>query len=391
MSNRKSTRGAQGAGTIRQRPDGRWEARYTVGRDPGTGKQIQKSVYGLTQAEVRKKLQQISVDLENGTYTEPSKLTVGAWLDIWLKDYNKEVKPRTLNLYTGQCNHRIKPGLGAVRLAALRPHDVQGFLNQQGQDTPDKPALSAKSIINLHGILHKALEQAVSVGYIKTNPSSACKPPKWDKPDIKPLDEKQIAAFLQAIKGHPYETLYMVDLFTGMRQGELLGLTWDCINFQSGTIHIRRQLQLINGTYNFTTLKNDKTRYITPAKEIMRLLQEHQRKQIEWQLRAGAAWQNNDGFVFTDELGKHLARQTIYQRYKRIVNDIGIPKARFHDLRHSYGVASIRAGDDIKTLQENMGHHSAAFTLDTYGHVTEQMKQESAARMDKFIQSVSTE
>lgn len=125
MPRQSTTRAAQGAGTIRQRKDGRWEARYTVGRDPGTGKQVQKSIYGATEKEVLKKLQQVSVDIENGTYTEPSRMTVGQWLDIWLAEYNKEVKPRTLNLYKGQCSHRIKPGLGAVKLSALKPHIIQ--------------------------------------------------------------------------------------------------------------------------------------------------------------------------------------------------------------------------------------------------------------------------
>ena len=388
---RKGTRNAQGSGSIRQRKDGTWEARYTVGRDPGTGKQIQKSAYGKTQADVRKKLQQAAVDIENGVYAEPSKMTLAAWLDIWLSEYNKEVKPRTLALYTGQVNHRIKPALGAVRLSAIKPHDVQSFLNQQGQDAPDKSALSPKSIKNLHGILHKALGQAVAVGYIKVNPSTACKLPRIEKADIKPLDSEQITAFLDAIKGLSFEALYVVDLFTGMRQGEILGLTWDCVDFNTGTIYIYRQLQRIDGIYQLVPIKNDKARRITPAPFIMRLLHEHRRTQAEWRLLAGPAWESLDGaeFVFTNEMGRHAARETVYHNFKRIVNALGIPDTRFHDMRHSYAVAFLRAGDDVKTLQENLGHHAAGFTLDQYGHVTDQMKKESAARMDAFIQSVA--
>jgi integrase len=219
------------------------------------------------------------------------------------------------------------------------------------------------------------------------NPSNACKLPRATKPEIKPLDSDQITAFLKAIQGHQYESLYKVDLFTGMRQSEILGLTWDCI--QGDTICICRQLQLIKGTYQFFTPKNHKTRRITPAPAIMRLLQEQKRKQAEQQLKAGALWSNPEGFVFTDDFGNHLAQKTVYQHFKRVVKALGIPEARFHDMRHSYAVAALQAGDDVKTVQENLGHHTAAFTLDVYGHVTERMKQESAARMDRFIQSVT--
>lgn len=391
MATGKKRRNPKGDGYIRERSDGRYEGKYTVGRDPGTGKQIQKSVYGKTENEVRKKLKQITMDIDNGVYIEPSKMTVRQWLDIWLDEYNKEVKTRTLNLYRGQCDYRIKPALGAMKLTAVRPHDIQMFLNKQGEETPDKPALAPKSIKNLHGILHKAFEQALLCGYIKSNPSTACKLPRCEKPDIQPLDNQQIASFLEAIKGHPFEMLYKTGVFTGMRQGELLGLTWDCINFTSGTIHIHRQLQLIKGTYHFSSLKNDKTRTITPAQAVMKPLWEHRKHQLEMQLQAGEAWSNPDNFVFTDEVGRHLARQTVYHGFKRIVKDMGIPNMRFHDMRHSYAVASIQAGDDPKTVQENMGHHTAAFTLNIYGHVNETMKRDSAARLDKFIESIASE
>lgn len=140
--------------------------------------------------------------------------------------------------------------------------------------------------------------------------------------------------------------------------------------------------------YQFGALKNDKPRTIVPAPSVLEVLKEQRRKQREWKLRAGNLWQNADDFVFTDEFGKHLARQSVYHQFKAVMKRIGLPDTRFHDLRHSYAVASIQAGDDIKTVQENLGHHTAAFTLDVYGHVTGEMKRASANRMEAFIQRV---
>ena len=116
------------------------------------------------------------------------------------------------------------------------------------------------------------------------------------------------------------------------------------------------------------------------------VLRRVQKKQLENKLRYGECWYDS-GFVFTDDLGQHLKPQNVYREYKRMVAAIGCPNVRFHDLRHSYAVAAIRSGDDIKTVQENLGHATAAFTLDVYGHVTEQMKKESADRMAQFIKS----
>ena len=143
-----------------------------------------------------------------------------------------------------------------------------------------------------------------------------------------------------------------------------------------------------NGGYYFTEdTKNDKHRIITPASFVMKALQHHKVKQAESCLLAGSAWVESD-YVFTNPIGEHLKHPTVYKNYKRVVESLGIPTARYHDLRHSYAVAALRAGDDVKTVQENLGHHTAAFTLDQYGHVTEQMKKESSARMDIFINRV---
>lgn len=277
---------AAGTGTIRKKTVTRngkeyiyWEVRYTEGYDPGTGKQIQRSVTGKTQKEVAQKLKAATAAIDAGTYTAPNKMTVGEWLDIWQQDYSGGIKPRTLDSYRTTVETHLKPAFGAVKLEALLTHEIQRFYNNLQKGQGPKQPLSPKPIRNIHGVLHKALQQAVELGYLRSNPATACKLPRVEKTEIKPLDQEAIEKFLDTIKGHPYESVYVVTLFTGMREGEVLGLTWDCVDFDKGTITINKQ--------------------------------------------------------------------------------------------------------------ENLGHHTAAFTLDVYGHVTEQMKQDSAYRMEQYIKRIS--
>ena len=196
---------------------------------------------------------------------------------------------------------------------------------------------------------------------------------------------------MKAVEGSRYETLYLLTLFTGMRRGEVCGLQWGCVDLEKGTILINKQLQNIPGQpgkYRLISSKNGKGRSITVAPFIVSLLKKHKAQQSAEQIRAGSTWENS-GFVFTDELGRHVSPHNVYHSYKRIVASIGMPEARFHDLRHSYAVAAIHAGDDIKTVQGNLGHATSSFTLDVYGHVTEEMKKSSADHMEKFIEKVS--
>ena len=221
-----SKRSPAGCGTIRKKVVQRggkeyvyWEARYSNGFDPGTGKQIQKSISGKTQKEVAQKLKAVTAAIDEGTYVAPCKMTVGQWLDIWTAEYLGAIKPRTVNHYQGVVNYRIKPGLGAVKLDALNPHTIQSYYNSLS-----KEGRAPKTIRNLHGILHKALQQAVSNSYIKSNPADSCILPRAVRKELKPLDEGMISSFLKAIQGHQFEELFTVTLFTGMREGEALGL-----------------------------------------------------------------------------------------------------------------------------------------------------------------------
>ena len=298
------------------------------------------------------------------------------------------VKPATVCAYKSTVATHLKPNLGAIRLDALTAHNVQALYNKL-HEAPDGP--SPKNIKNIHGVLHRALQQAVLNEYIHTNPTNACILPRVEKMEIKPLDEDQITLFLKAIRGHQFENLFIVTLFTGMRKAEVMGLTWDCVDLSKGVLTVNKQLQQVrggHGEYRLVPTKSSKARTITVAPFIVQTLKKVKHRQLVNRLQHGECYQTND-FVFTNELGEHLKEHTVYMNYKKIVRELGLEESRFHDLRHSYAVASIRSGDDIKTVQEHLGHATASFTLDVYGHVTEKMQQESANRMEQFIKAVN--
>ena len=387
----RMTKGAKGGGTIRQRPDGRWEARYTLGIDPGTGKQIQKSVYGKTQKEVRQKLTAITAEIDSGVYQEPCKMTVNEWLDIWLKDYQISVKDSTAYLYERQAKLYLRPALGNIPLETLKAHMVQRLYNSLSQEHDGQPALSAKTIKNIHGVLHRALDQAQKMGYIRNNPLAAVTLPRIEKKQIKPLEDGELCAFLKEICGDPYELVYFVTVFTGLRQGEVLGLTWDCVNFDKQTLLINKQHGKRKGTceYCFSSLKNDRPRVIEAANSVMDALRMQKARQQRWATLLRGEWNNPDNLVFTTETGRYLCNQTVYLAFKKVMRRLHLDEVRFHDLRHTFAVNSLKSGDDIKTVQENLGHQTAAFTLDVYAYATSSMKHESANRMDQYIHNVT--
>lgn len=336
-------RNPAGSGTIRKKtvtrngkPYTYWEARYTTGTDPGTGRQKQKSVYGRTQKEVARKLKEATTDIDNGVYVEPEKLTVAQWLDIWQETYLSDVKDYTRATYRSLTANHIKPGLGAVRLDQLDPHTVQQFVNSLGEG---EKHLSPKTVKNIHGVLHAALRQAAILRYIPHNPADNTALPRRERKEMHVLDEENTADFLRAIEGHKFELLYKFTLFTGLREAEALGLTWDRVNFKMGTIRIDRQLQKERkqgGQYRFVAPKNDKARTLHPAPYVMALLKTQKARQAEDRLAAGELWENPWGLVFTNEAGGYLPPPTVYANFKRIVEGIGLPDLRFHDLRHPY-------------------------------------------------------
>jgi integrase len=382
---KKMAKRANGEGTIRKRKDGRWEGMYI---DPATGKR--HSIYGKLQKEVKAKLVIIQHEILSGSYLEETKMIVSEWFNLWAESYLGNVKPLTAASYRQSIKNHIIPYLGNMQLKKLKTNDIQRAYNDM-----IKRGLSAKTVKNVHGVIHKGLEKAIELNYINHNVSSACVLPRQERKEIKVMEDYQIVKFLQAIKEDEFESVYFMTLFTGMRQGEVLGLIWDDIDFDNNIIYIRRQLlkDKESAGYMFGSLKNGKSRTIVASQNVMNLLKKRKSEQEKDKEEAGSRWEDNKGewsrLVFTNKFGKHLNHVTVYKHYKKIVTSIGIKESRFHDLRHSFAVISLQNGDDIKTVQENLGHHTAAFTLERYAHSTRKMKSESANRMDKYISEIA--
>lgn len=380
---------ANKAGSIRQRPDGRWEGRITVGINPSTGKPQRRSIYGASQSAVRKEMTAILAALDNGTYQTPSKMKVGEWFDTCMETYWKnKVKPLTYQSYEGIIKNHIKPNIGGMELQAVKGVHIQKIFNAM-----TAAGSSGKTVKNVSAIMHKAFSIAIKQGFIVSNPVDAAELPQAVKREIKPLTDEEIPLFLEAIETSPYKNAYALCLFAGLREAECMGLSWEQVDFKHQTITISQQLQK-NKTgqkdyYISKTTKSGKARTIKPPAIAFEYLKDEQARQIGNRLRAGKAWSNPDNLVFTDDLGGHYAIFTFYNRFKKIAASIGRPDARPHDLRHSCATVALASGADIKSVQSLLGHATAAFTLNVYAHTSEKMMQDTADRMQSYYDGLA--
>lgn len=393
--NKTKGRTANGLGSVRKRKHKRkdgsiyeyWEGKITLYYDSGTKEQVTRSFTAATQAEVIEKMKSLGYQVNE---EEPNtSLSLKSWLDVWQSEYLGNVKPSTAYLYGRDIELYILPHLGRYELNELTPIIVQKFYNSLLHPTSGKKPLSAKTVRDIHGVLHQALEQAVTIGELERNPSSACKLPKVNKKEVMPLEDSQVQSFLERIGGHPHEYLYKITLFTGLREGEILGLTWDCVDMKLGSLIVKQQLrreQKKGGQHYFSSTKNDRSRTLALSPSLVRLFRYQKQKQLLMKSEA-QSWEETN-LVFTNAKGGFLSYRTVYDCFKRIVRKMGYPELRFHDLRHQYAVISLKNGDDIKTIQSNLGHATAAFTLDVYGHVTDEMRKNSADRMESYIDSL---
>lgn len=340
-----------------------WRARYT---DPLTRKQV--SLYGKTEAECKSKLMDALTAIHNGLYVTPQKITVKDWLETWLAEYTSSLTDGTIRSYRNAIETHAIPAMGRITLTQLQPQQYQQFVNGL-----KKKGLSSKTIKNVTGAIHKALQQAVKNGMIARNPADEPDIPRVESKEKHPLEGEQISTFLSAIKGNRFEQLFFVDLYTGMRIGEIIGLRWKDIDFKACEIRI---VQQIRPDGSIDEPKHHKKRTIVVAPSVIAVLK---------QLRREQKVHDPNGLVFCYEDGRSLPHSTVQHNFKRIAKSIGLPDCSIHDLRHTFATECIRKGIDPKTVSVMMGHADAKITLNVYTHATSEMQKAAADLMEAEI------
>ena len=373
---------ANGDGSIRKRKDGRWEGRYVVGHDPVTGKMISRNVLGKTQAEVKEKLRTAIENSKRLDYTQTGKYTVGQWMDEWFEAYAKvKVRPSSHQTYKGYIENHIKPNIGDIPIEKLTSLQLQKFyrlLLTEGRipriESEKQPkGLSAKTVRNINQVISSAMDMAVRHKLILTNPTEGCELPKVEHREMKTLPAEQLGAFLREAKESGVYELYYLDLATGLRRGELLGLKWEDVDLQNGIIHVRRQVARVDGEVKELPLKTKNSyRNISISQDAVAMLTEME------------AHRSSD-YVFPSSTGGPISPDSVNNMLHRVLKRAGLPSIRFHDLRHTFATLALQNGVDIKTVSGMLGHFSAGFTLDTYAHVTTSAQKEAARTMGNVL------
>ena len=375
---------ANGEGNIRKRKDGRWEGRYTVGRDPKTGKQIFKNVLGKTQAEVKAKLEKAIEESRGLDIVKAQSHTVGQWLDVWFEYYAKvKVRPSSHKTYQGYIKNHIKPHIGNIPLTKLTTLDLQVMYQElltkgrvdriESQHQPK--GLSAKTVRNLNQIISSAMKLAIQQKLISSNPADGCALPRIEHKEMKTLPADQLAAFLNEAKRTGTFELYYIDLATGLRRGELLGLKWQDIDLDIGVIHVRRQVGRIDGKVQEAPLKTKNAyRNISIGTDAVSILREKKKQDG-----------GRSEYVFPSPTGGPMSPDSVLKMLHRVLERAGVPELRFHDLRHTFATLALQNGVDIKTVSGMLGHFSAGFTLDTYAHVTTAAQRQAADTMGEVL------
>ena len=376
-----------GEGSIRHRKDGRWEGRYTAGLDDGNGKPLSKSVMGKTREEAEEKLKAAisNVNMEYNKY--PDKLTVAEWMTIWYETYSKPaIRPATEASYQSLMKNHIFPNIGEITLTRLTSLDMQRMYNDikesgliRGRGNAAKYTLSNHTIRSIHILLRQSLEQAVKERRLPYNPAEGCKAPQREKTEMKVMPPEKIGLYLKAADDCGLLPMFFLELSSGLRRGELCALLWSDLDMDSLTISVTKQVSGRNGELLISAPKTkNSTRTVAIPKQAAQLLAVEHAKHPD------------SPFMFpSPATGTMYYPDSIGRIHKKLLKKAGLEKIRFHDLRHTFATLALQNGVDIKTLSNMLGHYSAGFTLDTYGHVTDKMQRDAAKKLGRFMKQAT--
>jgi len=372
---RQRTKRGNYEGSVYRRSDGRWVAAVSL----GDGKRVHR--YAKTRADAATKLAAVLKTAQDQLPIPPERGTVGQFLEDWLANTAKRtVRPSTFVSYEGLVRVHLVPELGKVPLIKLSPQHVERMINRKLA-----AGLSPRRVEYMRAVLRRALNDALRWGLVARNVATLVTPPRAERYEIRPLDPEQARRFLDTVRGDRLEALYSVALAVGLRQGEALGLRWQDVDFDKGVIYVRRALQRIGGSLQLVEPKTTRSRraVVLPT-TVTTALQQHRARQVAERLAAGSEWIDAD-LVFCTPMGRPLDASNVTHAFQKHLARAGLPRQRFHDLRHACASLLLAQGVSPRVVMEILGHSQVALTLDTYSHVLPSLTAEAAARMAAIL------
>jgi integrase len=367
-----------GEGSVYRTKTGLWRGSYWVATSKGLKRRY---VSGKSRQECSQKLTKAMADRDGVLIFDAGTLTVGDYLERWLKDVEETVRRSTFEGYEYAVRPHIAPALGHIKLKDLTPAHLRSFYRDR-LESGRAPA----TVHKLHVVLHKALKAAVADGLIPRNVAAELKLPRITREEIDPLTEKQARLFLEAGRGDRLEALYVLALNTGMRQGELLALKWDDVDLERGVLRVRRTLTHANKAFVLGEPKTKNSRrtirLTTHAVDALRAHLSRQFQEIE---EMGSLYQPG-GLIFATKTGTIINPSNLRNRsFKPLLKRAGLPTIRFHDLRHT--CATLLLGRDVnaKVVSETLGHSSISITLDIYSHLLPDMQEKAANALEEAL------
>ena len=377
-------------GHITKRYKGSYSIVLNLGIDPSTGKRRQQwiSVKG-TKKDAEKRLSELLLQLDTGTFMKPSKTTLEEYLERWLRDYAwPNLAPRTAEGYEHIIRRHLIPSLGSTTLTLLKPEHLQRYYSEKlaGGRCDGKGALNPTTVSHHHTCLHRALKIALKWGLINRNPADVVTSPRPQRSEMHTMNEDDLHTFLEAAQRTPYYVLFYLALFTGMRRSELLALRWCDVDLLLCQVHITRTLHhLRNGSIVFRAPKTAKgRRIIALSPSTVLVLREYKEKQKLDKAMLEIPVKDDD-LVFSDLEGKPLLPDTVTHAWIKLVRRTGLKGIRLHDARHTHASLMLKQGVHPKIVQERLGQASIQITLDTYSHVAPGLQEAAAAGFDKIV------
>lgn len=364
-----------------------WQITVELPKDPITGKRIRKyrTVEG-TKKEAERAMHEFIMEIEKGYYVTDNKITITEWVKTWLEVYIiPNVSPTTLSRYQGMIRRYVDPVIGHMQVQQLNTLAVQSWVNGLKISPASGKEMSAATIKHAYHVLKGAMDKAVLAGIIFRSPCTGIMLPKGQKKPAVVFNEQQIRQLLRAAKGTDMELVIDMELCLGLRRGELLGLQWGDIDWENNQIHIIRNRVIVDGK---AIVKEPKTqssiRVLDVPEMLMKKLRIYKGRCIENRMRLGWNYTVTD-YIIVHQDGKPIYPEYLSQMLTKLLAAAGLPKCRFHDLRHLCASIMVRQNVNVKVAQEILGHKDITTTMNIYSHVLPSSAKEAAEKIGQLV------